>query len=288
MKPTVTDFLSVLFRPGEATCYAKNAEGTTVFPIETPPWWVQFFSINPIHPTQDFEVIEEYHAPDRPRRADANVTAFRNILIELDKMPLEQQRPYMESFGVPWSTCVFSGGKSYHFIISMSEPFADRREYELIVAWLHNILKEADHATKNPSRLSRFPGVTRVDKGKMQELIEVRGSVTPEALYAFLSRFQGAMPPPAPVVAATELPEGEKGHLSHRTRRFLMHGAEEGQRNIELHQAARDMHQNGWTLDEAEPLLFRAVQHMPGFSEKEFLVTIRGAFRKPPKFPPRV
>lgn len=287
-KPTVTDFLSVLFSPGDFTCYAKKASGTTVFPVERPPHWVQFFSLNALDGTTDHEVVEEYHAADRPRRADANVVCLRNILLEIDGMPLDQQRPYLDASGIPWSTCVFSGSKSYHFVISVETPFRDRDEYDRVVGWIHNILSEIDHSTKNPSRLTRFPNVVRVDKGLLQELIEVRGRVRNADLYKFLERFPEAEPAPDIPLSESVLPEGEKGFLSKRTRQFLMFGADHGHQNTELHQAARDMLQNGWTAEEATPLLYDALKNYPDFDEKKFRSTVRSAFSKPPQFPPRV
>jgi hypothetical protein len=149
---TTRSFLKVLFEPDEQTCFADTpyniALGTTPIPGNT------FFSINPMHTS----------------RADANVTCYRNLMLECDNMPLEQQIEYVTS-RIPVSTIVYSGGKSYHFIISLAEPCSTREEYDTLVRRIHALLPQVDPTTKNPSRFSRLPGAMRLDTGKMQDLV---------------------------------------------------------------------------------------------------------------------
>lgn len=160
-------FLQTLFNYGEQTCFGKSPFETD---INDTPWdgffdndGDIFFSINPMHTS----------------RADANVTAFRNILLECDNMPLDQQIAYIQH-KVPITSIVYSGGKSYHFIISLAESCSTKEEYDQLVRRLHAYLPEVDPTTKNPSRFSRLPDVIRPDTNKLQELVYL-GSRTPRA-----------------------------------------------------------------------------------------------------------
>lgn len=281
----IHQFLSVLFRSGEFTCYSKRASGTTIFPVESPPAWVQFFSINPMYGHHD---VEGQADPGDGRRADANCTAYRNILIECDTIPLEEQIPYIEGSGVPWSTCVYSGGKSFHFIVSLEQGYETREQYEHAVYWMHSILTKADHSTKNPSRLSRFPEVLRVDKDQYQELMEIRGRTTREQFDGWLARFPDSEPVKYDPTAAGALQQGEVGYMSRRTRKFLMEGAPAGERNASLYLAARDLLQQGWSEELAIPMLLDSLRNTNDFDERKSLGTIAQAFKKPAKHPPRL
>ena len=90
---TRQQFLSLLFDAGEASCFTNTARGITVrsYPLDTD----LFFSINPLDGEKDTAPTKDWHAADKPRRADVNVTAYRNFLIELDDMPLNKQRDYV-------------------------------------------------------------------------------------------------------------------------------------------------------------------------------------------------
>jgi hypothetical protein len=279
----VEDFLSILFRPGEWTCYAKRPNGTSVFPVGEPPGWVQFFSLNPLHAKSDVEKPDAQEG----RRADANCVAFRNILIECDEMEPSDQLDYVKEFGLPWSTCVYSGGKSYHFVISLEPGFQTREEYDRRVFWIHSIMDVIDHSTKNPSRLSRFPGAIRHDKNVEQKIHELRGRVSNEALDAWLTQFPEAEPVRF-VPSGTANVSGERGFLSRKTRRFLLFGAPHGEQNSALYLAARDMYQQGWDFDNAAVLLLQPLLSDPSFDEKKSVGTIEQAFKKAPRHPPRL
>lgn len=154
-------FLSTLFKFNEQTCYSPDPFDTSIYDGPHPK--DIFFSINPMHTS----------------RADKNVTAFRNILLECDKMPLDQQIAYIQQ-KIPVTSIVYSGGKSYHFIISLADECSTKEEYDVLVRRLHALLPQVDPTTKNPSRFSRLPGVVRPDTGKLQELVYL-GSRIPRA-----------------------------------------------------------------------------------------------------------
>ena len=101
-----------------------------------------------------------------------NVTDFRYALVESDAMDLEQQNALIRELELPVAALVFSGKKSLHAIVKIEA--ADYREYRQRVEYLYNICKKnglkLDTQNKNPSRLSRMPGVIR--NGKKQFLVD--------------------------------------------------------------------------------------------------------------------
>lgn len=101
-----------------------------------------------------------------------NVTAFRYALVESDTMALDQQNAMIRELELPVACLVYSGGKSIHAIVKIDAD--DYDEYKTRVDFLYSILKKngmkIDTQNKNPSRLSRLPGVTR--NGKKQFIID--------------------------------------------------------------------------------------------------------------------
>lgn len=177
------DFLNVLFDTGQQTCFGADENAYRVFEAPAPD--DTFFCINALDSYEDRNPTKEWHRPDLPRRADHNVTCFRNFLIELDGMPLEQQIAYVTS-QVPVTSIVYSGGKSYHFIISLQDALPSLNDYRQVARRLHTLLSQADPACKNPSRLSRLPGVLRPDTGKRQTLHMLGSRVPNEGLLRIL------------------------------------------------------------------------------------------------------
>lgn len=95
-----------------------------------------------------------------------NVTAFRYALLESDTMDCEKQLALIEKLQLPCKAIVFSGNKSVHAIIHIGAE--SYQEYRKSVEYLYEVCEancfRLDKANKNPSRLSRMPGVTRGDK----------------------------------------------------------------------------------------------------------------------------
>lgn len=102
-----------------------------------------------------------------------NVTEYKYALVESDSMDLEKQNAIMRELELPIACMVFSGKKSIHSIVKVDASSYD--EYRKRVDYLYSVCKknglEVDEQNKNPSRLSRMPGVTR--NGKKQFLIDV-------------------------------------------------------------------------------------------------------------------
>ena len=176
---TKEDFYKILFEEDEYTCFGAT-------PFDNESYLIsdgmnsnipKFFTINPL-------------VKGRTRKA-ANVKRYRNLLFEIDDITVQEQVEKIKASGLPYSTATFSGGKSIHWIVSLSEELTDRVEYTALWKACHAALAKhdvnADSATKDPARLSRCPGQIR-DNGKEQKLLKVVGRISFNELENWLQR----------------------------------------------------------------------------------------------------
>lgn len=95
-----------------------------------------------------------------------NVTEYRYALVESDHMELEQQNAILRELELPIACLVYSGKKSLHAIVRVDA--ADYNEYRKRVDYLYEVCQkngiDVDTQNRNPSRLSRMPGVRRGEK----------------------------------------------------------------------------------------------------------------------------
>ena len=95
-----------------------------------------------------------------------NVADFRYALVESDNMELEKQNAIIRELDLPVAVLMYSGGKSIHAIVRVEA--SDYKEYKQRVDYLYDVCRkngmEIDTQNRNPSRLSRLPGVIRGDK----------------------------------------------------------------------------------------------------------------------------
>lgn len=250
------NFWRVLFDDEDSTCFSVDQYGINAFSVKEKHNGARFFSIN---------------ALNGPRR-DANVSKYRNFLIEFDSIPLPEQATIMEN--VPHSTCVFSGSKSYHYIISLEQPCKDKSEYDSIMDAILKKLPDADRTSKNPSRFSRCPNVWR-DNGQRQHLVYARNRVSLESLLGFL----GLNTPPQP--KKREKPwKPTKGPrlLKGMTQYFLDFGASgefDGKWNMHLFLATLDMARAGYNEDE----IFSRMEGITGSLDNSDERTIKSALK---------
>ena len=105
--------------------------------------------------------------------SDRNVTDFRYALVESDVLPIQEQIAAYQKLELPIACLVSSGGKSVHAIVHIDAP--NEAEYRKRVLFMYSFLTGhglmVDQANKNPSRLSRMPGIDR--NGKRQKLLAV-------------------------------------------------------------------------------------------------------------------
>jgi RecA-family ATPase len=92
-----------------------------------------------------------------------NVTDYRYALVESDDMPIDQQNAIIRELELPVACLVHSGGKSLHAIVKIEA--GSYEEYRKRVDYLYNVCRKnglkVDNQNRNPSRLSRMPGVMR-------------------------------------------------------------------------------------------------------------------------------
>lgn len=104
---------------------------------------------------------------------NANVTEYRYALVESDVTDITHQNQILRDLELPIACLVYSGGKSIHAIVRIDA--IDYTEYRKRVDFLYSVCEKnglkVDKQNKNPSRLSRMPGVMR--NGEKQYLLDV-------------------------------------------------------------------------------------------------------------------
>ena len=92
-----------------------------------------------------------------------NVSEFRYALVESDNVEIEQQNAIIRELELPVAVLVYSGRKSLHAIVHIDADNCE--EYRKRVDFLYTICQknglQPDTQNRNPSRLSRIPGVQR-------------------------------------------------------------------------------------------------------------------------------
>ena len=101
-----------------------------------------------------------------------NVTDYRFALVESDNMEIEEQNAIIRELELPVACLVYSGKKSLHAIVKVDARSYE--EYRKRVDYLYEVCRKnglkIDSQNRNPSRLSRMPGIIR--NGRKQFLVE--------------------------------------------------------------------------------------------------------------------
>lgn len=126
-----------------------------------------------------------------------NVTEYRYALVESDSIPVEQQYAVYQALELPARVLVHSGGKSLHAIVHIGAN--SYNEYRDRVAYLYRVCEanglKIDGQNKNPSRLSRMPGVMR--GGNPQYIVaENQGYESFEAWREYIESVNDDLPDP--------------------------------------------------------------------------------------------
>ena len=156
------------------------------------------YTINPIHPSIDFgwSYDPKKYQPNKPRRADLNCTSLKNLMFEIDGIPLDDQLELLFRSGIPWTAIVFSGNKSYHALLSLEDNLGEphtkegveqyKQVWKRLAALINSehagkivSLKDGvlDEATKNPSRFTRFPNYMRAGHRQRIEFMGTKCSM---------------------------------------------------------------------------------------------------------------
>ena len=124
--------------------------------------------------------------PDHYHRDRNSVAAYRNLLVECDTLPMEEQLQLM--LNLFWAedgahnegmlrAIVDSGNKSHHCILRVESR--SREDYAVDARYAYDVCDHnglpVDRKCANPTRLTRFPGAMRRDKGRMQRLVWAYG-----------------------------------------------------------------------------------------------------------------
>ena len=280
-------FFNLLFNKDESTCFSSSAKGVKVYKLTQETMnnnANEFFCVNPLSLDLDQSPTKDWHDAKVGRRADCNVTTFRNILIEIDSpdFPLKRQVEFIKESGLPFSTAVYSGSKSVHFIVSLEESLNTKEEYRAMFKRIWIALgKIPDRACGNTSRLTRYPNGYRTEKNKMQTLLHVGTRVSNQALEAWLvSKGVPADHKEVQTIARDfnlERPEFFfHSKLRFATKKFLLNGAPEGEWNISLFSAVCDLVNNSANYD----TIVAEVLNITGHLDEKDYSTIQSAYER--------
>lgn len=265
---TREDFFSLLFRENEYTCLASQPKGTSIFSylevIDDTHNYL-FYSLNPIDGYRDHEPVEEWHHPNKPRRADCNCTRISNILVEFDGDGLGKQYEALLNSGLLDLTAgvIYSGSKSLHAVFALADvEFKSKERYsEFVDHFYHAVLSvtgiKPDFSTKNPSRLTRCPNSYREknDHYKKQQLIYVGKRIFFDELSNWL-KSNGFSPfPPHKTTETSSLNVNSSQkvmdlELRDRTVFFLTRGVPKGFVHNERYAAVCDMASAGMSFED--------------------------------------
>lgn len=126
-----------------------------------------------------------------------NVTEYRYALVESDNMEIDQQNAILRELELPIACLVYSGKKSLHAIVHIDA--ADYAEYRKRVDYLYEVCQKngikVDTQNRNPSRLSRLPGVERA--GRKQFLVDTNiGKASWNEWYEWIESVNDDLPDP--------------------------------------------------------------------------------------------
>ena len=101
--------------------------------------------------------------PGEYEGTDAQVSAYRHVLVEFDRLKKEEQVAIFHQSNLPITALIDSGGKSVHAWVRVDA--ADKAQWEERRNAVYEFLgdHEPDPQNKNPSRWSRLGGVMRGD-----------------------------------------------------------------------------------------------------------------------------
>jgi len=157
-----------------------------------------------------------------------NVTEYRFALVESDTLEIGRQYSLMLELQLPIAVMVHSGKKSIHAIVHIDAK--DYTEYRKRVDYLYSVCEkngmQLDKQNRNPSRLSRMPGVMR--NGKPQYIItENIGCKDFEAWQEYIEGINDDLPDPVNLKAEVQAglpdlaPELISGILRHGHKMLL-------------------------------------------------------------------
>jgi len=263
----IEDYTKMLFDEGDKVCVSKNPYETKSVSLDEANTDHCYVTLNPLK--------------EGTKRSDKSVSKFRNFLLEFDELPTGKQKAYVDSIDLPYSTCVFSGNKSYHFVVSLEEPLADRAEYDHIVRWLYAAVAGVDESCKNPSRFTRLGGGTHQNEAR-QTLVSTTKRVSIHDLVVWL---MGQCDEPYSVcndvkqMADEEYfkiqKSGYRAKIHKATLGFIKTGGRKGFRHKNVYIAACNLRDCYYTLTEAKVLLLDKLGKIYAEQGREFELELK-------------
>jgi len=267
MELTRENFFKLLFNPGEVTNFSMNGkQPNKISCAANNPPLTAYFCINALHPTMDLAPEEsKYGRFDLPRRANANVVSHKTFLVEFDKTTLEEQALWLETYRLPITAAVFSGNKSFHLFITLTEEVTPE-EYKVIAESLEQAIlctkMRPDESTKKPSQLARSPEYYRTIDGEQvkQELVILSERVSLDKLIEWISFYYVPKTEKKPLkdggyyVGILE-GDGAKAQLTNRSKRWLEEKADIAGWRTDALFVACDAFRSGYTYEEVEELI---------------------------------
>lgn len=131
-----------------------------------------------------------------------NVTEYRYALVESDDTAIDKQYAILRELELPIAALVHSGGRSLHAIVRIDATSYE--EYRRRVDYLYDVCRQnglsIDSQNRNPSRLSRMPGVMR--NGRKQWLVATNiGKASWAEWHEWIESVNDDLPDPDPLVA---------------------------------------------------------------------------------------
>jgi hypothetical protein len=240
MDNSMTHPFEILFRDDESVFVGGLRDVETFSLEEAVKLDLPYFCVNPVS----------------GGRGAANVTRAANLLFESDKGTLEAQERALEDSGLPYACLTFSGNKSLHAIVAISDRSLSQDEYKPLHALICRKLLEsgfvADRACGNISRLSRTPYATNHTTERRQNVLRVRAAVSFQELLHWLGEV--SLPREKTLRRAVKAASAD---MPPWILRMLEYGTlgESGSRRQTLFAAAKALQERGWEPEAVEKLL---------------------------------
>lgn len=271
-----------MFRPCERVCVSHNKFGYHSVELEyVLSGKVALLSPNanvPVEEVDSDKLTLVSLNPNNKWREDETCTAYRNFLVEMDTGEIKSQLDHIKALELPYSAAIFSGNKSVHFLISLSQDLPNEELYRMFAQWMLKSIPLADQKTFNPSRSIRIPGAYR-ELNKKQRLIEYRGSVEIKDLVTWLQRHPEARPKRGTLREKTgEVNSFDK--IRPWARKRLINGLDKRKgRSNQWYAIAFEFALANYDYDDTIRILGEFFIPERDFKEKEWLNTVKSAFK---------
>lgn len=171
-------FFETMFEWNNFVFCGDRLEPGTTKAIQPACFWVEHGAAGP------FVIVNPLSGCPKPKkdgsgetyRGDGCVQVYRHCLVEFDNVPLKDQASFWSGAKLPVKALVYSGGKSIHAWLDISDQnIRTSEQWDLLIkAELYQkrlIPLGVDPACANAARLSRLPGVFRQEKKQWQRLL---------------------------------------------------------------------------------------------------------------------